>query len=325
MDKAIIFGGAGFIGTHLNNILCENNVDTINYDITYDAIQDGQKNIFVDVRRPILSSIDAKDNTAIFNFAAVHKTPGHDDYEYFETNINGAENVCDFARENNVKTIIFTSSIAPYGASENMYSEISLPTPNTPYGISKLVAEEIHKRWQSEDPSTRKLIILRPGVVFGKGESGNFTRLYNSLKKRLFVYPGRKDTLKASIYVKDLVRIMTEMIHKENPGINIYNMCYPQAYSIQDIVLEMSKVTKVSSNVLLIPGWFLKAIAAIVYGVVSVFGVKNLGIHPDRVDKLMISTNISGQKLQNNLYYLKYDLSLAVKDWFSDCDQSGLF
>ena len=39
--------------------------------------------------------------SSVFNFAAVHRTPGHEDHEYFETNINGAENVVAFAEKYN--------------------------------------------------------------------------------------------------------------------------------------------------------------------------------------------------------------------------------
>lgn len=78
----------------------------------------------------------------IFNFAAVHRTPGHEDHEYFETNIRGAENVVAFAERHGIKQIVFTSSIAPYGPSEELKSEDTLPTPNSAYGISKLVAEK---------------------------------------------------------------------------------------------------------------------------------------------------------------------------------------
>ena len=59
---------------------------------------------------------------------------------YFETNIRGAENVTAFAEKYGIRKILFTSSIAPYGASEDLKTEETLPTPNTPYGISKLVA-----------------------------------------------------------------------------------------------------------------------------------------------------------------------------------------
>ena len=148
------------------------------------------------------------EDDVIFNFAAVHRTPGHEDHEYFETNIRGAENVVAFAEKWNIKKIVFTSSIAPYGAAEELKKETTLPTPNTAYGISKLVAEKIHEKWQNGDAAHRQLTIVRPGVVFGKGENGNFTRLYWAIRGHKFAYPGRKDTIKACIYVKELVRFL---------------------------------------------------------------------------------------------------------------------
>ena len=108
------------------------------------------------------------EDDVIFNFAAVHRTPGHEDHEYFETNIRGAENVEAFAEKWNIKKIVFTSSIAPYGAAEELKKEPTLPTPNTAYGISKLVAEKIHEKWQNDDATHHQLTIVRPGVVFGK-------------------------------------------------------------------------------------------------------------------------------------------------------------
>ena len=46
----------------------------------------------------------------IYNLAAIHTTPG---YEYCETNIKGAENICNFSRQKKINTIVFTSSMAP--------------------------------------------------------------------------------------------------------------------------------------------------------------------------------------------------------------------
>lgn len=68
----------------------------------------------------------------------------------------------------------------------------TLPTPNTAYGISKLVAEKIHEKWQNGNATHRQLTIVRPGVVFGKGENGNFTRLYWAICGHKFAYPGKK-------------------------------------------------------------------------------------------------------------------------------------
>ena len=312
----IIFGASGFIGSHLIKML---GTDSINFDL----IQKGKTSKLYDIRE----SIDRVENniSVVFNLAAIHKTPGHKYHEYFETNINGAENVCAFARLNKVKTIVFTSSIAPYAATEVEKTETVLPMPNTPYGISKLVAEEIHKRWQAEKSDERKLIIVRPGVVFGQNEGGNFTRLYRAMKSGRFFYPGRKDTKKAAIYVKDLVRLMVEMAEKEEPGAHIYNTVYAPCYTIEEICKTMAKVTDAKEPKLTVPAGVLKMAASTIHLFGKVIGKSFDGIHPDRVKKLMVSTNINGQKLLNHGYKMEYSLEEAISDWWNDCNQKGLY
>ncbi len=318
----LIFGGEGFIGRHLASYLEENVIRSGDSVYSLDIkrrVEQGVPGKFIscDVRVPIrLSDVTNLPESIIFNLAAVHTTPGHPDHEYFETNILGANNICTFAEQNGISRIVFTSSIAPYGASEENKTEDSLPMPNTPYGISKLVAEHIFRTWQAKDIGNRKLSIVRPGVVFGKDEGGNFTRLYNAQKKRTFFYPGRKDTLKASIYVKDVVRILYQTIASDLPdNFCLYNLTYYPAPSIEKICCTISEVTGVLKPGIIIPGWMLKVAAAIIYNIGAAFGIKFNGIHPARVKKLMISTNINGEKLSRSEFRLQYDLKSAIEDW----------
>lgn len=331
----IIFGGSGFIGTHLIKLLkseCLKLNDNI-YDL--DIVMPGEegvvpgvvekldevKYIRLDVRKPIEFDFTPTENDIIFNFAAVHRTPGHPDHEYFETNILGAENVVAFAEKHNIKKILFTSSIAPYGAAEELKKETTLPTPNTPYGISKLVAEKIHMIWQAKDETNRELTIVRPGVVYGKGEHGNFTRLYWGQRKHYFFYPGRKDTIKACIYVKELVRFMKyRMIENDFSGVEIFNCTFEPALTIQHICESMQKNTNMKRHIPLIPGWLLMTAAV----VLAPFGGKKLGLHPARVKKLMISTNICGEKLKDCGYKFHYTFDETIKDWYEDCNEEGL-
>ena len=114
----IITGGTGFIGTHLTNLIKERypNAQVYNLDIVKPgtpnpvvkdykpALRDGQKlqSTFIeyDIRKPIENlPFTPTEDDVIFNFAAVHRTPGHEDHEYFETNIRGAENVVAFAEK----------------------------------------------------------------------------------------------------------------------------------------------------------------------------------------------------------------------------------
>lgn len=321
-DSFVIFGGCGFIGSHVVDLLREKYPDAKIYiaDLLADTAQlDGVISYQrVDVRSPIELQGDFGANTLVFNFAAIHRTPGHPDYAYFETNIRGAENVCDFARKHGIENIVFTSSIAPYGAAEELKTEETLPTPNTPYGISKLVAEKIHREWAAENAS-RRLSIVRPGIVFGKGENGNMTRLYKALKKRKFAYAGRKDTIKACIYVKDLVRVMLAMGEEQGEKTKLYNCCYYPSFTIEQIANTMLKATGMRRRIPFIPRKPMMAAATLC----GLFGGLGLGICPARVKKLMVSTNIDGQKLAKD-YPLSYSLEDAFRDWFKDCGEEEL-
>ncbi len=321
--QIIIFGGSGFIGTHLVNTLYTSNpnVQIINADLI-PATHDGKSRyVFCDVRQAIdLDGITLKQDDLIINLAAIHRTPGHRDEEYFETNLKGAQNVCDFAVRHRIRSIVFTSSIAPYGASEELKSEQTLPLSNTPYGISKLVAEKIHEIWRMGD-SNRNLLIVRPGAVFGKGEKGNFTRLYWALRKRRFMYPGRRDTIKSCIYVKDLVAFMLSRLPLMNGGyFELYNCAYHPAYRINQIVHTIACVTKVPEAKMRLSGRILKALATIL----GLLGGQSWGVHPDRVRKLMVSTNIDATKMANTGFVLPFGLEKGFEDWFQDNQCTGL-
>ena len=158
----IIFGGSGFIGTHLIKLLKSEVVKDGDQIYDLDIVMPGEEGVVpgvvekiddvnyirLDVRRKIEFEFTPTKDDIIFNLAAVHRTPGHPDKEYFQTNIRGAENVTEFAERYGINKILFTSSIAPYGAAEQLKKETTLPMPNTPYGISKLAAEKIHTIWQ---------------------------------------------------------------------------------------------------------------------------------------------------------------------------------
>lgn len=331
----LIFGGSGFIGTHLIHLLkteCAKDGAKI-YDL--DIVMPGEEGVVpgvveknegveyirLDVRKPFELDFVCTPDDIIFNFAAVHRTPGHEDYEYFETNIRGAENVVAFAEKHKIRKILFTSSIAPYGAAEELKSEDTLPMPNTPYGISKLVAEKIHQNWQVKDVS-RELTIVRPGIVYGKGEHGNMTRLYKGIKGHYYFYAGRKDTVKACIYVKELVRFMKyRMIDHAFQGCDVINCTFEPAYTIEQICEAMKSATGLQNKIPMVNGKLLMGTAK----VLGPIGGKKVGIHPDRVKKLMVSTNISGKKLADMEYSFHYGLEESFRDWFEDCGREGLF
>ena len=71
----------------------------------------------------------------------------------------------------------------------------------------------------------------------------------------------------------------------------------------------------------MIPGGLLMTVARIV----GPLGGKKVGIHPARVKKLMVSTNICGKKLAATDYTFHYTLVESFRDWFNDCNKEGLY
>jgi len=238
---AIIFGGSGFIGTHLAEELQSQNFDVIIADLVLPE-RKALKFIACDVREKINLKLDSKPEI-VFNLAAVHRTPGHKPSEYYETNIKGAENVTRWASDNSINKIVFTSSISVYGPNENLLDENTTPAPISDYGKSKLMAEEIHRNWQNEDPQNRSLVICRPAVVFGRDERGNFTRLAKALKGRYFFFPGGRETRKASGYVKDATRSLIFFAEKDIRQI-VYNFSFPRNYTIGEICDAFCSISK---------------------------------------------------------------------------------
>lgn len=307
----IVFGGAGFIGTHLLERLSNAGVSEIfSVDIAEPRRRvEGVKYLIKDVRDLKPDDLDIQ-CPLIFNFAAVHTTPGHEPWEYYSTNIQGALNICRFARAAKTKQIVFTSSISVYGPNEIAKDETTPPTPNSDYGRSKLMAEQVHLDWQSE-VTDRRLIIVRPAVVFGSGEGGNFTRLANILKKGFFVFPGRKDTIKSCIDVKTLIDWILHALGVDEQKI-VFNGSYSNRYTIEEIVDTYREVAFPKARKYLIPAGFLIIVASILRPISAATG---LGIHPDRILKLMVSTNILPIWAEHQGLQTKDGLKEALVEW----------
>lgn len=312
-ENAVIFGGAGFIGRHLARALRARGAAVTVADIaeTVRPIS-GVRYFQVDVRNPITENdLGAGPNTVIYNLAAVHRTPGHKSAEYFDTNVEGARNIADFADRAGIQRIVFTSSIAVYGPKEERLDEACNPLPASSYGWSKLLAERVFDEWATGDPA-RRIITVRPAVVFGSGEAGNFTRLAGALKRRLFAYPGRRDTIKGCCYVKDLVNSFDFALTLDRPNF-LYNFAYPEPYTIEAICDAFHQVGGLPRPMAKAPAWLLSVVVA-PFEALEAMGL-NPGVNRARIAKLTRSTHIAPQRLQELGFEFQSGLKEGLSDW----------
>lgn len=321
----VLFGGSGFVGMHLaEHLLAELPASRVLLaDIApprpdlrgewYDrASADGRlQHITVDVREPIAApELEGGAGVAVV-LAAIHREPGHRMEEYFVTNVRGAEHVCEWARRTATRRVVFTSSIAVYGNTRDGVDERSLPMPETPYGISKLVAEQIFARWRAED-SSHRLAIVRPAVVFGPGEGGNVSRLVQAVARGRFVYVGNRDVRKAGGYVRDLCAAITWLVGRMDAHAEtLANFASPQPPSLADYVgaIEQARAQRRP-----IPNLPYAAVYQASRLVSAVAGGRS-PIHPRRVQKLVWATDVRPTYLVEQGFPFAYSLQEACADW----------
>lgn len=333
---SVIFGGTGCIGTHLVlHMLEQLNVERVYLadirpprqekwvDPLLRWIEQGRA-VYVpcDVRQDLNVPALPEKADLIFNVAAVHREPGHEPHEYYETNLPGAENVCAYASRTGCRQLVFTSSISPYGSSHAVRNEDSLPIPETAYGGSKLVAEKIHIAWQREQ-SHRRLLILRPGVVFGPGEHANVARLARSLAHGYFVYMGNRNTRKAGVYVKELCHVAQFGMERQeatDEGVLVWNVSMDPPPMLEEFVNAICSVAGYKRPRLSVPGRLLVAASYPVHGVAQLFGIHH-SINPVRMRKISQPTHIEPHRLRQAGYLYRYTLEEAMSDWKHDAPE----
>ncbi|CAA0118110.1 NAD-dependent epimerase/dehydratase family protein [Zhongshania aliphaticivorans] len=335
MSCAVIFGGSGFIGCFFADYVLSKKLFTKVYLYDVDSCEEKSFSfrcqlleehgeLIEFVRGDVCEAIvwkPVEPVSFIANFAAVHREPGHEDWEYFKTNLLGAENVTAWAEKVECNRIAFTSSISPYGISESVKDEATLPVPVTSYGSSKLVAEKIHESWQARDAEIRTLVIARPGVVFGPGEGGNVTRLVSAVCKGYFFYMANRGTRKAGIYVKELCNAiwwMHKLQMEQGKGVVLFNGSMNPGPSISEYVVAVCKVAKVKRFVPSMPFFLLLAAAYCIDLVARPLGISH-PFSPVRIRKLVRSNNILPSVLVNSGYEYLFTLETAMQDWKRDC------
>jgi nucleoside-diphosphate-sugar epimerase len=323
-----LYGGMGFIGQHLALSVLNT---SLNDSVTLLDIQepgnstwkvplerhlaDGRLRVIkADVRDFQQLAACSKPYDVIVNLAAVHREPGHKPEEYFETNIGGAKNVCRLADSVGCKEIIFTSSISVYGVHDRSVDEQSTPEPKTPYGQSKLKAEQIHAEWARN--SDGRLSIIRPGVVFGPGEAGNVTRLLREslrLHRKIQISP---DQPKAGIYIDELLSIIHWL--REQPlsagehqlvnGVSDENLAFNDfGEALQELKYFEKKPLTISEPMLKLAISMMKPLGWILG--------TNSKIHPERLAKLKRANDVKATGLISAGYPFVWPLKKALADW----------
>jgi len=263
--KILITGGAGFIGSHLvEHFLQQPGYDVIcldNFDDYYDPgikkqhiekyLHNPRFNLVNgDIRdTPLLKKI-LTDVDYIFHEAAQAgirisvKNPrrSHD------INATGTLNLLEVAREANVKKIINASSSSVYGKVKYLpFDEIHPNEPISPYGITKLMAEQYCRVF--EELYGLKTVSLRYFTVYGQRMRPDLAIhifMEQALKNEPIVIFGDGKKMRDFTHIEDVVRANVLAMEK---GSGIYNIGGGHTISIKELAEKIIKITKSKSPI----------------------------------------------------------------------------
>ena len=185
--KTLITGGAGYIGSHMSLKLLEQGHDVIILDDFSNSYEESITKIKQisgyditlyrgDIKsEELLEEIFANNEiNQVFHFAA-SKAIGEsvlNPLKYYNNNVLSSLKLLDVMVKYQVKSLIFSSSAAVYGESNNLpIKEDDSKFPTNPYGMSKLICENIFKDTISTDPEW-KVVSLRYFNPIGSHNSG---------------------------------------------------------------------------------------------------------------------------------------------------------
>jgi UDP-glucose 4-epimerase len=247
--RAIVTGGAGFIGSHVVDALLARGDEVAVIDSLArgkeETVAAGAELHVRDIREPLDDVFDAVRPEAVYHLAAqvdvrVSVERPVDDAD---VNVLGTVRILEAARRHRAQVVFASTGGAIYGECEVAADEDSALEPLSPYGTGKLAAEE-YLRSYNRLYGTRH-IALRYGNVYGPrqdphGEAGVVAIFLGALARgeqaRIF---GDGLQSRDYVYVGDVARATTSTLGQDS---GVYNVGTGRETSVVDLYALCAKV-----------------------------------------------------------------------------------
>ena len=291
IKNILVTGGAGYIGSHIIEILIKKNKNVFiidNLTTGYKKLINKKAKFFkLDILNTIkLKEIIEKNNIDSIIHLAANLIIGEGERQpkkYYKNNVKGTQSVLDSIKKTKVKNLLFSSTAAVYKDGMYRVTENSIVKPKSVYGKSKLRAENLIKS------KCKKLGInygiLRYFNIVGASPSGkyglinisdhlfkNFSKQVMKKKPILKIYGTDYNTPDGScirdfIHVSDIAEIHEKVLNKVN-NLNksvILNCGYNQGISVLQVAKEFKNQSKEKVEIIKVrkrPGDLGKIIAS---------------------------------------------------------------
>lgn len=289
MDKVVITGSTGFVGTNLLAYLG-------NLDIPVRTLN---------LRTPSFEWGLANTHALVHLAGKAHDLRNISKPEvYYQVNTVLSQEIFDAFLASNAKVFIMLSSVKAVRDTlhEEILTEELLPDPGTVYGKTKLQAEEYIL--SQPIPEGKRVFILRPCMIHGPGNKGNLNLLYRFVTKRIPYPLASFENQRSFLSVTNLCFVIKELCTRSDIQSGIYQVADDQPLSTNRVIQLMGET--LHKKVLL---W--KVPERVIHFLARIGDISGLPLNSERLSKLTENYVVSNAKL---LTALQKQLPLTAEE-----------
>lgn len=226
------------------------------------------------------------------------------DEAYVEANVAFTQRVfAAFQQQKGAKLFIQLSSVKAIADDPAApINEDSQENPKTIYGKTKLQADRFLQEASVEIP--KRVIILRPAMIYGPGNKGNLNALFSYCKSGLPYVLARFNGQRSYLSISNMLHIVEQCIHDESISSGVYCASDRETVRTNDLVQWIYDVLGLKPRMIAVPRFLVRVVA-------RAGDYLPIPINSDTLKKIGTDYVVDSQKIQN---LLKSPLPIASQE-----------
>lgn len=265
MDRFLITGGAGFIGSNIADRLLEKGHSVRIIDNFFSGKKENLKNAIAskncefiegDIRDITTVRGVCKDIDFVFHEAAIPSVPRsiEDPLASNDVNINGTLNILKASLENKVKRVIYAASSSAYGDTAVLpKKEDMIPSPLSPYAVSKLSGEYYCKVFTNvyglETVSLRYFNIFGPRQDPTSTYSAVIPKFITAiLKGESPLVNGDGEQSRDFTYIENVIQANINACYRKEAAGMMFNIACGARFTLNDLIKQLEGIMNKKAN-----------------------------------------------------------------------------